>query len=209
MPIKSRGFRWSRRALLAGAGLSLAVGGWASGARAQSSRAEALVRATAEQMVAIVNGPGSPADKKARMRQVIDAAVDVDGIGRFALGRFVRTATPVQMREYAALFHDVLLNNVTPKIGDYQGVAFTLGALQMRDDGEHVMTMVMRPNNPPANVAWVVGDVGGVPKIIDVIAEGTSMRLTQRSDYASYLARNGNDVQALVVAMRQQTAPVR
>jgi phospholipid transport system substrate-binding protein len=41
-------------------------------------------------------------------------------------------------------------------------------------------------------------------KIIDVIAEGTSLRLTQRSDYSSFLARNSNNVQALIDAMRQQ-----
>jgi phospholipid transport system substrate-binding protein len=37
-----------------------------------------------------------------------------------------------------------------------------------------------------------------------VVAEGTSLRLTQRSDYASYLSRNNNNVQALIDAMRQQ-----
>jgi phospholipid transport system substrate-binding protein len=44
------------------------------------------------------------------------------------------------------------------------------------------------------------------PKIIDVIAEGTSLRLTQRQDYASYLTRNNNSVDALIDAMRQQIA---
>lgn len=68
------------------------------------------------------------------------------------------------------------------------------------------MTTVMRPNNPPANVAWVVGNGGGNPKIIDVIAEGTSMRLTQRSDYSAYLSRHNNNVQELIDAMRQQVA---
>lgn len=204
MSTKSRGFGWSRRALLVVSCLSLAMVGCTSDARAQSSQAVALVRATAEQMMEIVNGPSSLADKKARLRLVIDAAVDVDGVGRFALGRFARMATPEQMHDYVALFHDVLLHNVMAKIGDYQGMTFTLGASQMRDDGEHVMTVVMQPNNPPANVAWVVADIGGEAKIVDLIAEGTSMRLTRRSDYASYLARNGNDVQALIVAMRKQ-----
>jgi phospholipid transport system substrate-binding protein len=39
-----------------------------------------------------------------------------------------------------------------------------------------------------------------------VIAEGTSLRLTQRQDYASYLTRNNNNVDALINAMQQQTA---
>ena len=46
---------------------------------------------------------------------------------------------------------------------------------------------------------------GGL-KIIDVIAEGTSLRLTQRSDYSSYLAHNNNSVQALINALKQQAS---
>ena len=43
------------------------------------------------------------------------------------------------------------------------------------------------------------------PKVIDVVAEGISLRLTQRNDYAAVLSRSNNDVGALVAAMRQQT----
>jgi phospholipid transport system substrate-binding protein len=50
----------------------------------------------------------------------------------------------------------------------------------------------------------VVADENGTPKIIDVIAEGTSLRLTQRSDYASFLAHNGGNIDALIAALREQ-----
>ena len=63
-----------------------------------------------------------------------------------------------------------------------------------------------RPGNAPAKVDWLVSADSGSPKIIDVIAEGTSLRLTQRSDYSAYLARNNNNVQALIEALRQQAS---
>jgi phospholipid transport system substrate-binding protein len=66
--------------------------------------------------------------------------------------------------------------------------------------------VVERPNNPPTNVDWVISNPTSDPKIIDVIAEGTSLRLTQRQDYASYLNRNNNDIDALLNAMSQQVA---
>ena len=44
----------------------------------------------------------------------------------------------------------------------------------------------------------------GKLKVIDVIAEGTSLRLTQRSDYGAFLGRNNNDVQALINALKKQ-----
>ena len=51
---------------------------------------------------------------------------------------------------------------------------------------------------------WIISEATGSPKIVDVVAEGTSLRLTQRSDYAAFLARNNNNVQALIDAMRHQ-----
>ena len=54
--------------------------------------------------------------------------------------------------------------------------------------------------------ALPISDAARDTKVIDVIAEGTSLRLTQRSDYAAYLTRNNNDVDALINAMRQQLA---
>ena len=53
---------------------------------------------------------------------------------------------------------------------------------------------------------WVIGNPSGNPKIVDVIAEGTSLRLTQRSDYASYLTHNNDNIDALISAMQHQVA---
>lgn len=176
-------------------------------ALAQSEqRAAAFIKSTGDQLVAVVNGPGSAADKRRQLQQVIDSTVDVDEIARFCLGRFWNQATPEQQRQYIALFHEVLLNNITGKLGEYKGVRFDLGRAQRREDMDVVSTTVERPNNPPTAVDWIVSTASGGPKIIDVVAEGTSLRLTQRSDYAAYLARNGNNVGALIEAMRQQAA---
>lgn len=168
------------------------------------SRASAFVKAAADELVAVVNGPGSVADKRRLLRRIVDAHVDVEEIGRFSLGRFWRAATPEQQKQYLELFHSVMLNNVTGRLGEYQGVRVTITRSLTREDTEVVSSTVERPNNPPAIVDWVVGNLTTQPKIIDVVAEGTSMRLTQRSDYAAYLARNNSNVQALIDAMRQQ-----
>jgi phospholipid transport system substrate-binding protein len=42
--------------------------------------------------------------------------------------------------------------------------------------------------------------------VVDVIAEGTSLRLTQRSEYSAVISRNGGQISALLAAMRQQIA---
>lgn len=175
-------------------------------AQGASDKASALIKSIGDQLVSVVNGPGGERDKRARLTQIIDSGVDVDGVAKFCLGRFWRTASAEQQRRYMELFHQVLVNNITSKIGDYRGVRFQMGRTQRRDEDAVVSTVVERPNNPPTNVDWIVSSPAGDPKIIDVVAEGTSLRLTQRQDYASYLSHNNNNIDALINAMRQQVA---
>jgi phospholipid transport system substrate-binding protein len=140
------------------------------------------------------------------MTRIIDTYVDVDGIGKFCLGRYWRTATPEQQKQYIKLFHEVLVTNITSKLGEYQGVTYTMGKSRMQDEDAVVSTTVVRPNNPPTAVDWIIANPTTDPKVTDVIAEGTSLRLTQRQDYASYLAHNNNSVDALISAMRNQVS---
>jgi phospholipid transport system substrate-binding protein len=176
-------------------------------AQAQSAeKAAAFVKMTGDKLVAVVNGPGTNSAKRAQMTQIIDADVDVEGIGRFCLGRYWKQATPAQQKEYLALFHEVLVTNITAKLGEYKGVTFTMGRSRPQDEEAVVSTTVVRPNNAPTAVDWIIADPGGSPKIVDVVAEGTSLRLTQRQDYASYLTHNNGSVDALIAAMKNQVS---
>lgn len=185
----------------AGAGLTIALP--VSVRAQQADRATAFIKSTGERLIAVVNGAGSLADKRREIGKIVIVAVDVDAIGRFCLGRFWRQATPEQQKAYQSLFQEVIISSVTAKLGEYQGVRFTVGRTRSQDDGEIVSTVVERPNNAPATVEWVVA-AAATPKIVDVIAEGTSLRITQRSDYAAYLQRNNNSIDSLIGAMRKQ-----
>ena len=185
--------------LAASATLAAAAPAWAQG-----GNATAFIQDLGGRIVAVVNGPGDVQQKRAQIQPLVESAVDVGGIARFCLGRFVRSATPQQLAEYTRLFHYVLLNSITGKLGQYRGVSFSMTSTQQRDGEVLVGSIINRPNQQPANVQWVVGSVGGQMKIVDVVIEGTSLRLTQRSDYSAYMSRNGNSVDALIGAMRQQ-----
>jgi phospholipid transport system substrate-binding protein len=176
---------------------------WASAA---GDRATAFIKATGVKLVAAINAAGSIEQRRVVVGTIIDSDVDVNAVARFCLGRFWRTATPAQQQQYLGLFRNMLATNIAIKLGDYRGVTFAVGNAQDRDEGEIVSTVVARPNNPPTNIQWVVANATTDPKIVDVIAEGTSLRLTQRDDYASFLSQHGNNVDALLGAIRQQVS---
>ncbi len=169
-----------------------------------SDRATAFITTAGGKFVAAINGTGTLEQRRQVLGGIVDDAVDVNGVARFCLGRFWRTATPAQQQKYLELFRNALVVNIASKIGEYQGVRFVVGATQDRDVGELVSTIIERPNNPPVNVQWVVANAGTDPKVVDVIAEGTSLRITQRDDYASFLTQHGDNIDGLLDAIRHQ-----
>jgi phospholipid transport system substrate-binding protein len=196
-----------RRSLLS---LTTGIAGTAAFGRARADaatdRAVAFVHQTGDALIGVINRPGDDAQKRMALAQIIDRTVDVPDVAQFCLGRFWRAATPQQRQRYMDAFHQVLVTNIASKLGEYEGVRFTVNRANPGQGGVQVDTTVLRPNQPPANVGWVIANPTTDPKIVDVIAEGTSLRLTQRSDYGSYLTHNNDNVDALISAMQHQVA---
>jgi phospholipid transport system substrate-binding protein len=185
-----------------------------AGVRAQAESPEAaaaFIQQAGSDLARVVSGAESVPEKRQRLLPFLDRTVDVNGVARFCLGRFWQAATPEQRAEYLRLFRFVLANGVAGRLGDYQQGTTTVatGRPEVREDGISVPTTVTRGSNLPNRVTWLVVPTGDGFRIADVTAEGVSLRLTQRQDYASYLSRNGGDVGALIRAMAAQVAQLQ
>ncbi|MCE2918798.1 MAG: phospholipid-binding protein MlaC [Alphaproteobacteria bacterium] len=193
-----------RRALLA----CIAILG-AAPARAQQmdiNRATAFVDRAGQDLVNAINDPRlTLAQRRDRVASILRTAIDIEGTGRFILGRYVRQASPAELQDYLKLFDEIIIRNLSARFGEYRGVKFSLGRSQQRTEEDAlVSTLVERPNTAPFTLDWRVAEINGQPRVVDVIAEGTSLRLTTRSEYSAVIQRNGGRVAALLDAMRGQ-----
>jgi phospholipid transport system substrate-binding protein len=201
-----------RRAVLCG-GLSLALlGRGAAPAKAQANdaeRATAFIRKSGEELGAIVQARVTESERRQRLRAFLDRVVDVDGLAHFCLGRFWAQASEAQRATYTSLYHGVLLNAVLARVGDYGGpeMRTIYGHVGPREDVMLVPTTLQWPTKPPANLTWALRMDGPAPRIVDLIVEGTSLRVTVRSDYAAFLNSHGNSIDVLIEAMRSQATP--
>ena len=172
------------------------------------ARAISFVQAAGNELVATINDPrlDLPA-RREKVAAILRRTIDIEGTGRFILGRFVRQATPAELAEYNRLFDEIIVRNLSARFGEYRGVRFSLGRSQQRTEEDALVnTIIERPNTPAFALDWRVSEIGGQPKVVDVIAEGTSLRLTTRSEYAAVIQRNGGKVAPLLEAMRNQLA---
>lgn len=195
-----------RATLLALAALAAAP----AAARAQADPAVAFIQGRGEAMLAIVNSDAPQAAKQQQIARLLTETVDMDGVGRFVVGRYWRTASAEEQREFLRLFHDMLVETISARFGELRGLRFQVTGPTRRDEeSQGVATIIERPGQPAAQVEWRVGQVGGQPRVVDLIAEGTSLRLTQRGEYTAVLQRNNGQFAALLAAMRRQLAQLQ
>lgn len=196
----------SRRVFIAG------VAGFGSfPAHAQQidiTRATAFVDRAGQDLVNAINDPRlNQTQRRDKVANILRNAIDIEGTGRFILGRYVRQASPGELQDYLKLFDEIIIRNLSARFGEYRGVKFSLGRSQQRTEEDAlVSTLVERPNTPSFTLDWRVAEINGQPKVVDVIAEGTSLRLTTRSEYAAVIQRNSGRVASLLEAMRGQIA---
>jgi phospholipid transport system substrate-binding protein len=169
------------------------------------SDATQFITRSGERLIAALDGAGKATAKRQQLVALLDEALDVDGIARFALGRFWNTASGGQRNEYLRLFSAVLIDRLCSAFDDYHGMRFSIERATEVDDAVQVATSVYRPNQAAQRVVWIVGTVGGVTKIVDIVAEGFSVRVMQRDHCVKLLQQDGYSLEGLIGTLRQQS----
>lgn len=142
--------------------------------------------------------------KQGKFRTLLQDSFDMETIGRFALGRYWRVATPEQRKEYQRLFRDMVVKVYSDRFKEYKGQKVDVRSVRV--DGEKdalVTSFIVAEDGPEVQVDWRVRYKDGRYRIIDVIVEGVSMSVTQRSDFASVIQRGGGDVEVLLAHLKQ------
>ncbi len=145
--------------------------------------------------------------REARFRGLLSQGFDLRFIGRFVLGRNWRGATPDQQNDYIALYGEYLLQIYSARLGGYSGETLTVtGARQANDKDIIVSTILERPSGSSIIADWRVRTIDGRYRIIDIAVEGISMAITQRSEFASVVRRDGMD--GLLTVLRARTTKI-
>lgn len=166
------------------------------------SDAKASINNLAKSAISIISDKslGEP-QVKAKFATLLRNNFSTKTIGKFALGRYWRQATPKQQAEYLTLFEKMVVNVYTQRFSEYSGqtVEVTGGRKDDKSGDILVNTRINQTNGTqPVPVDWRIR--GG--KIIDVIVSGVSMSVTQRDDFASVIQQGGGKVDALLTYMR-------
>ena len=161
-----------------------------------------VLQGMSDHVLEIIKEDPTILDDKPRLRAIADQVViphiDFIALSQSVLGVTWRKATPEQRdvfeREFRALLMNTYLNSISR--ADYHGQSIRY--LPMRNpptgDRAEVDAEIEQPNGPLVHAQFrLYRRPGGDWKVYDVVAEGVSLVITQRSSFSSIIRDKGLD----------------
>lgn len=194
----------TRRILLSALALAALACGHTAFAAIGSPRE--FIQELGDRTLAILDQPTPQPEKLSQLKQILDKATDLELVARLVLGRYWRQATPEQKTEFVGLFNQLLMQTMAERMSWYNGQTFEItGAKPVDERDTMVATRILRPSGkPPILVDWRVRENSGSFLLIDILAEGVSLVVTQRAEAADVIGRDGLD--GLLGQMRTRLA---
>ena len=147
------------------------------------------------------------AKRSATFRAILKNNFDFAAMAKSALGSYWNDASDAEKKEYVKVLEDYITKIYTIRFSEYTHTDFKVSGTRQEDDRLIVTTMVRSEKNPePIRIDWRVREDGNSFKIQDVVIEGISMIVSQRSEFNSVIQQNGGTVSGLIKILKDKTA---
>jgi phospholipid transport system substrate-binding protein len=187
--------------------VALAFAAAPAGADDANPAASAFMQSLGSKAITELIDPAVPQpDRQARFRRLLDEHFDMAAIAKFTLGRYWRTATDEQRTEFRKLFEDFLVQSYSTRFVEYRGEGFVVVGSTTDERGTTVVrSKIDMPSSEDIRVDWHLRAADGGFAIVDIVVEGVSMAVTQRSEFASVIQSRGG-IAGLLDALRAKNA---
>jgi phospholipid transport system substrate-binding protein len=166
----------------------------------------AFIRDLGSQALEMIRRPDVPlSGKTAYFGELVRQDFDLTGICRFVLGPYWRTAAPAEQQEFSRLFTERLIDFYGRRLAQSGDGDFVVTGSRTSADGVIVSSRIVPQLGAPIALDWRLGVSEGHYKIADVYVDGVSMALSQRSEIAELLAREGGQLTELLATLRKES----
>lgn len=163
---------------------------------------EARARALIDQVVSDINrviASGQPLSGMiSDFERIFSRYADVPIIARSTLGADANRISAAQLRDYTEAFRGYVARKYGKRFNEFAG-----GKIEVKDVREvkswhEVRSIVYLRGESPFEVSFLVSDRSGQDKFFDMVIEGISLRLSERTEIGAMLDRRNGDIGALI-----------
>lgn len=177
-------------------------------AAVDAAKAEEFVqKVTKEGIEDIINANVSQTVKDERFEKLFNNALDLNFIGQFVLGRYWRTATAEQKKEFISAYRELNIKTWSQRFDEFKGKNFIFKGTTPSNSANQVFvnSVVPMDQGEPAKVVWRVKQTGNNFKIVDIIIENVSLAITARNEYTAYIKTAPGGIDDLIKDLQNKT----
>ncbi|MBT4488037.1 MAG: ABC transporter substrate-binding protein [Rhodospirillaceae bacterium] len=201
------GLQITRRLACLCFGLATVGAAFALPARAAETDPEKFLGALAHEAVTVLRRDDlEPASRAQEFRKLLRRGFDLPAVSRFVLGRYWRRASELERDEFTQLFEDYVVAIYGRRLGHHVGAE--LRVIGHRSDGENgaiVHSEIAPGKGSVIKLDWRLRQRINGWRVVDIMVEGVSLALAQRSEFATVIRSNGGQVSGLLEKLRKKT----
>ena len=147
--------------------------------------------------------------KSEKMNQLIGLAeinVDIDGIGIYTLGKYRKSLSEDQIKEYEILFRQYFLKSFSSRLSEYTDPKINALSEEVINKKYTIVSSVLEADDkrPDIKIDWRVYTVNPEkPLVRDLIIEGLSLARTQREEFNSVIQNGDGKIEVLFLNLRE------
>ena len=167
-----------------------------------SALTEARARTLINQVVRDINrviASGQPLSRMiADFERIFSRYGDVPIIARSTLGADANRISGAQMRAYTEAFRGYIARKYGKRFNEFAGGEIEVKQVREVKSWHEVRSMVYLRGQSPFEVSFLVSDRSGQDRFFDMVIEGISLRLSERTEIGVMLDRRNGDINALI-----------
>ena len=149
----------------------------------------------------------SQQEKELQFGQLFDKNFDVPSISRFVLGKYWKQASTDQKKKFIKTFRNYVVKTYSSRFNEYSGEQLQLLNTENESNPNIflVHTALERQDAPIIKVDWRIGKKKDRFVILDIIIEGISLAITQRSEFVSVIDQNEGNIDQLISMLKEKS----
>ncbi|MBA4286175.1 MAG: hopanoid biosynthesis protein HpnM [Xanthomonadaceae bacterium] len=146
--------------------------------------------------------------RSAKVAAAVDGSFDLPYLASKVMRRQWKTLTPEQQASFTSTFRELVLATYASQFAKFGGEQFeTLATRELADGTRQVNARLKLSNSNPVNFDYVLREVNGEWRIVNVVADGVSDLAIRASQYDKAFKSVGFD--GLLKQIESQTAANR
>jgi len=174
---------------------------------AESDPGSYVMEMTTNAINTLTNKSISQNEKESQFGKLFDKNFDVSSISRFVLGKYWKQASLDQKKNFIKAFRNYVVKTYSSRFNEYSGEKLKLVNYENQKNPKIflVHTILERQDAPVIKVDWRIGKKKDRFVILDIIIEGISLAITQRSEFVSVIDQNEGSIDQLISLLKERT----